>query len=113
MSTPSQTSASLAGNDPGWRFDNSYTRLPPVLFQRATPQRFPQPQLVVLNQPLASELGLDFSRLSPADTARLLSGQVIPSDADPIAQAYTGHQYGGFTMLGDGRAILLGEQLTP
>ncbi|MFM7159995.1 MAG: protein adenylyltransferase SelO, partial [Planctomycetaceae bacterium] len=76
-------------------------------------QRFPQPQLVVLNQPIASELGLDFSRLSPADTARLISGQVIPSDADPIAQAYAGHQYGGFTMLGDGRAILLGEQLTP
>ena len=113
MSTPSQISASPAGHDPGWRFDNSYTRLPPLLFQRATPQRFPQPHLVVLNQPLAAELGLDFSPLSPAVTASLLSGQVIPPDADPIAQGYAGHQYGGFTMLGDGRAILLGEQLTP
>src|SRR4051812_50075015 len=50
----------------------------------------------------------------PAETAAaIFSGQELPSGSQPIAQAYAGHQYGGFTMLGDGRAILLGEHRTP
>lgn len=100
-------------NSLGWRWDNSYTRLPEILFQRAVPARFPAPKLVLLNQALAKELGLNFEELTEENAAELFAGQIIPVGADPIAQAYAGHQYGGFTMLGDGRAILLGEHLTP
>lgn len=97
----------------GWNLDNSYARLPSSLFVRVRPMAFPRPQVAVLNEGLARELGLDFSRLSAEETSLLLSGQQLPAGSDPIAQAYAGHQYGGFTMLGDGRAILLGEQITP
>lgn len=97
----------------GWDWDNSYTRLPEILFQHADPEVGVQPEVVILNTSLAEELGLDFSRLSENGAAKLFSGQLIPPGALPIAQAYAGHQYGGFTMLGDGRAILLGEHLTP
>jgi uncharacterized protein YdiU (UPF0061 family) len=67
----------------------------------------------VLNHRLATELGLDLGTLSPEAAAALFAGQVLPPGAQTIAQAYAGHQYGGFTMLGDGRAILLGEHRTP
>jgi serine/tyrosine/threonine adenylyltransferase len=97
----------------GWNWDNSYARLPEILFQAAVPESGVKPEVVVLNTILATELGLDFSALSENGAARLFSGQLIPPGAQPIAQAYAGHQYGGFTLLGDGRAILLGEHLTP
>src|SRR5206468_7783675 len=66
----------------------------------------------ILNHRLAGELGLDLASLSP-DAAALFAGQALPAGSRPIAQAYAGHQFGGFTMLGDGRAILLGEHRTP
>jgi uncharacterized protein YdiU (UPF0061 family) len=97
----------------GWRFDNSYARLPATLFARVRPEPVRAPQVVVLNAPLGEALGLRLGDLRPVDAAALFAGQVIPAGADPIAQAYAGHQFGGFTMLGDGRAILLGEHLTP
>lgn len=71
------------------------------------------PQVVVLNHRLADELGLSLHDLSDTDAAALFSGQQLPPGAHPIAQAYAGHQFGGFTMLGDGRAMLWGEQRTP
>ena len=98
--------------DPGWRFDNSYARLPPLLFARVAPTPVRDPRVVWLNRPLAASLGLDPDRLT-AHAGRLLSGNVPPPGAEPIAQAYAGHQYGHFTNLGDGRAILLGEQIAP
>jgi len=97
----------------GWNLDNSYARLPAPLFESAEPAQFPKPELVVSNQQLARELGLDFSGSPSSELAAILTGQQIPAGAQPIAQAYAGHQYGHFAMLGDGRAILLGEQITP
>ncbi len=105
--TPHMTAA------PGWRFDNSYARLPATLFARAHPASVRAPSVVVLNHALARELGLSLDTLTPDAAAALFAGQSIPDGADPIAQAYAGHQFGGFTMLGDGRAILLGEHVTP
>ena len=111
MATAVSEALSPAGR--GWNLDNSYTRLPAVLFRRARPLEFPQPRVALLNARLARELGLDFEGLTETELAELLSGRRLPPQADPIAQAYAGHQFGGFSLLGDGRAILLGEQLTP
>jgi uncharacterized protein YdiU (UPF0061 family) len=98
--------------DAGWRFDNSYARLPEPFFVRATPTPVRAPALVVLNGPLATELGLD-PKLLRDKGAAVFAGNELPPGATPIAQAYAGHQFGYFTNLGDGRAILVGEQLTP
>ena len=97
----------------GWNFDNSYARLPDVLFSPAQPARFRAPRVSILNQRLAEDLGLSFGDTPDVATAAVFAGQALPAGAEPIAQAYAGHQYGHFTMLGDGRAILLGEQLAP
>ena len=100
-------------NTVGWRFDNTYSRLPDVLFSPATPVVVRAPRVSILNHRLADELGLNLSVLSPETAARLFAGQELPRGSRPIAQAYAGHQFGSFTMLGDGRAILLGEHRTP
>ena len=98
---------------PGWNFDNSYTRLPDVLFSRAEPARFRAPRVAIVNHALAEDLGLSFRDLPERDAAAVFAGQALPAGAEPIAQAYAGHQYGHLTMLGDGRAILLGEHIAP
>jgi len=100
-------------SDPGWQFDNSYTRLPEAFYARLNPVPVRTPKLVVFNEALAHFLGLNPDALKGDESAALFSGNRLPEGADPIAQAYAGHQFGSFTMLGDGRAILLGEQLTP
>jgi len=100
-------------NTVGWRFDNTYARLPDILFAPAKPAAVRSPRVAILNHRLAAELGLDFSAISSAAAAALFAGQDLPNGSQPIAQAYAGHQFGGFTMLGDGRAILLGEHRTP
>ncbi len=105
--------AVLEPNAVGWRFNNTYTRLPEVFFAPATPARFQAPQVAVLNHRLADDLGLDLRTLPSEAAAALLSGQDLPAGSQPIAQAYAGHQFGHFTMLGDGRAMLLGEHRTP
>ncbi len=97
----------------GWRWDHSYTRLPTLFFARTRPVPVRRPVLVVLNRPLATSLGLDPELLARTENAGLFTGNIIPDKADPIAQAYAGHQFGHFTALGDGRAILLGEHLAP
>lgn len=97
----------------GWRFDNTYARLPDVFFAPAQPATVRGPEVSILNIPLATELGLNVSGLSAEAAAKLFAGQDLPDGCQPIAQAYAGHQYGNFTMLGDGRAILLGEHRTP
>lgn len=104
----------IVQSDPvGWQFDNTYARLPDDLFAPATPAVVREPRVSILNRRLADELGLNFDSLSPQAAAALFAGQTVPDGSAPIAQAYAGHQYGGFTMLGDGRAILLGEHRTP
>lgn len=76
------------------------------------PTHVPSPRLVRLNTALAEELGLDSGALSSAEGVAVLAGNVVPVGAEPIALAYAGHQFGGFSpRLGDGRAILLGEVL--
>ncbi len=92
-------------------FDNTYTRDLPGTFVRATPDPAPAPRLLVLNRGLATALGLD---LTEAEAAQWFSGAALPPGADPVALAYAGHQFGGFSpQLGDGRAHLLGEVLGP
>jgi len=102
-----------ANNIAGWCFDNSYTRLPDYFYAPQNPVPVRAPHVVILNHALAGSLGLDLRTLSDAEAAALFSGNTVPETAHPIAQAYAGHQFGHFTMLGDGRAILLGEHLTP
>lgn len=91
-------------------FDNSYARLPDAFFERVAPTRVSAPRLIAVNRDLAGELGIDFSQLESDEGCSILSGNFVPKGADPIALAYAGHQFGGFSpKLGDGRAILLGE----
>lgn len=99
--------------DIGWHFDNSYSRLPESFYARFNPTPVSSPRIAVFNNALATSLGLNAEALSSDSGAAFLSGNVIPEGAEPIAQAYAGHQFGYFNMLGDGRAILLGEQITP
>ena len=100
-------------NTVGWQFENTYDRLPEAFHAPAAPARFAAPRVAVLNHKLGNDLGLDLGALSPDAAAALFAGQELPAGARPIAQAYAGHQYGHFTMLGDGRAILLAEHRTP
>ena len=86
-------------------FDTSYKNLDPRLYSRATPKRIPNPDIVVCNDGLCADLGVDPAKLS----APILAGQDLFEE--PIAQAYAGHQYGSFTVLGDGRAMILGEHI--
>jgi uncharacterized protein YdiU (UPF0061 family) len=97
----------------GWNFDNSYARLPQSIFTRCNPTPVRSPKLIILNGPLATSLGLNVPALQSNDGVVVLAGNQIPEGALPLAQAYAGHQFGNFTLLGDGRTILLGEQITP
>ncbi len=107
-----QAKASESG---GWRLEHTYAQLPSVLHVAVSPTAVQAPRRVVLNEKLAAELGLAVGNDEGARAtwAEFLSGNVLPPGAAPLAQAYAGHQYGHFTTLGDGRAILLGEQITP
>ena len=104
--------AETTNNRVGWQFDNSYARLPESFYVRIGPVPVRAPQVVILNHQLADSLGLDLRALSDEEAALLFSGNELPDTAQPIAQAYAGHQFGNFTMLGDGRAILMGEHVT-
>lgn len=95
---------------PSFRFDNSYARDLPGLAVPWQPARVPAPQLLFFNRPLAEELGLDAEALQGDAGAAVFSGNALPEGATPVAQAYAGHQFGGFSpSLGDGRALLVGE----
>ena len=100
-------------NTTHWRLEQSYATLPGFLYSRVRPEIPPSPRLLLFNHTLAAELGLT-GYDKPIDRVQWsawLSGKQLPPGAVPIAQAYAGHQFGYFTMLGDGRAILLGEQV--
>lgn len=97
----------------GWRFDTSYLDLPGVFYASAPPIPVALPQLVLFNKTLARELGLNADSLAHESAALIFAGNQLPEGATPLAQAYAGHQFGHFTILGDGRAILLGEQIAP
>lgn len=99
--------------DIGWNFDNSYVRLPELFFSRVNPTAVDSPELVILNDSLTKSLGLSAQALQSNDGIAIMAGNQIPDGAMPLAQAYVGHQFGHLAMLGDGRAVLLGEQITP
>ena len=88
-----------------WNFNNSYTQLPTLFYDKQKPIPVKDPQPVILNEALAKRLGVPLN-------SEVFAGNVILQGSDPLAQAYAGHQFGYFTMLGDGRALLLGEHLT-
>lgn len=96
-----------------WNFDNTYSRLPEVLYKEVLPTAVGKPRIAILNFKLAQDLGLADLNPNEEVLAQILAGNTVPIGSKPIAQAYAGHQFGHFTMLGDGRAILLGEQITP
>ncbi|NWQ44373.1 YdiU family protein [Bacillus sp. EB106-08-02-XG196] len=100
-------------SETGWKFNNSYARLPKVFFISQNPTPVHSPKIAIYNKALATSLGLDAEALQSDDGAAIFAGNKIPEGASSLAQAYAGHQFGHFTMLGDGRAVLLGEQITP
>ena len=95
----------------GWHFDNTYSRLPNIFREEINPIPVGNPELVMFNNELAKDLKLNFSQTNDKDLAKIFSGNSLPDGSNSIAQAYAGHQFGHFTMLGDGRAVLLGEHL--
>ena len=91
-------------------FDNTYAHLGPLFYSKQLPEPVTAPQLIAFNQPLADLLQVSGS--SAQEQAQVFAGNQMPSGADPLAQAYAGHQFGTYNpQLGDGRAILLGEVL--
>ncbi|MEG9295380.1 YdiU family protein [Mangrovibacillus sp. Mu-81] len=97
----------------GWNLENSYNRLPGAFHTNLELNPVVAPELVILNGALAGKLGFDKEALQSEEGIRVLAGNEVPDGGSPLAQAYAGHQFGHFNMLGDGRAILLGEQITP
>ncbi|PIC68179.1 hypothetical protein CSV71_04530 [Sporosarcina sp. P21c] len=97
----------------GWNVECSYRELPETFYTVVEPNTVSSPQLVLTNEELAVSLGLDENQLHSEEAIAIFAGNERLEAMDPIAQAYAGHQFGNFTMLGDGRAMLLGEQLTP
>ena len=95
-----------------WNFQNTYFNLPVTFKEDINPVPVKNPDLVVLNESLASELNLNFSNINKDELSKIFSGNLLPKGSNSIAQAYAGHQFGHFTMLGDGRAVLIGEHTT-
>jgi uncharacterized protein YdiU (UPF0061 family) len=97
---------------PLFAFDNSFVRELEGLYRPWQAAAAPEPELLALNEPLARELGADPEALRAPGGVAVLAGNAVPEGASPVAQAYSGHQFGGFSpVLGDGRALLLGEVL--
>ncbi len=95
-------------------FENSFARLPDRFYARLSPEPVSAPSLIKVNHTLALRLGLDPIALERPGMVAALSGNVVPAGAEPLAQAYAGHQFGNWNpQLGDGRAILLGEMVSP
>ncbi len=99
--------------DTGFNIENSYSKLPEIFYTRQLPSYVEDPKIAILNENLASELQLNLKVLESNDGADILSGNKLIEGSNPISEAYAGHQFGYFTMLGDGRAVLLGENINP
>jgi len=94
-----------------WKFENSYLQLPKNMQSKQLPEKVKNPKIVLINNNLSNELGINLSNLDPEYLALVFSGNQLPTGSDTIAMAYAGHQFGHFTILGDGRAILIGEHI--
>ncbi len=99
-------------NKINWNFNNTYFNLSSSFKENIDPVPVENPELILLNNELASSLNLDFSKASNKELSKIFSGNLLPEGSNSIAQAYAGHQFGHFTMLGDGRAVLIGEHIT-
>ena len=97
----------------GWHLEHSYASLPGIFHKASHPEPVRRPALAIFNHTLAASLGLDAALLDSPEGASIFGGNSLPHGSRPLAQAYAGHQFGHFTFLGDGRAILLGEQIAP
>jgi len=95
----------------GFNFEHTYAELPNIFYADQKPAVVPSSQMVVFNSRLSEDLGLDTDILK--NTPEIFTGSTLAMSAKPIAQAYAGYQFGHFAMLGDGRALLLGEHITP
>ena len=95
-----------------WNFDNTYSYLSNAFKENINPIPVIKPELILINKALAKELSLDFSKVTEKELSEIFSGNLLPKGSNSIAQAYAGHQFGHFTMLGDGRAVLLGEHVS-
>ena len=102
----------MLSNEIGWNFDNTYSKLPESFISKISPISVKSPELTIFNYNLAEKLGLNFSSIEKNDLSKLFSGNLLPEGSKSIAQAYAGHQFGHFTMLGDGRAVLMGEHVS-
>ena len=100
----------MKSNNKKWSLNNSYLDLPNCFYEKIKPSLVKNPKLIYFNKKLAKYLNLDFLNDDVSLIIDYLSGNKLPDNSQPIAQAYAGHQFGQFTMLGDGRAILLGEK---
>ena len=100
-------------SDSGWNLQSNYTQISDKLFSELKPDEVTNPRTVIVNDELAKMLGLNLKGISEKDLSNLFSGNQLPNGAKPFAQAYAGHQFGQFTILGDGRAHIVGEQVTP
>ncbi|MGI8803442.1 MAG: protein adenylyltransferase SelO [Solirubrobacteraceae bacterium] len=97
---------------PLFAFDNTFVRELPGLYEPWQGAVVAEPALLALNEALAAELGVDAEALQTPEGVAVLAGSIAPAGAEPVAQAYAGHQFGGYSpRLGDGRALLLGEVL--
>ena len=99
-------------NKINWNFDNTYSCLSDAFKENIDPIPVVKPELILINKSLAEELSLDFSKMTNSELSEIFSGNLLPEGSNSIAQAYAGHQFGHFTMLGDGRAVLLGEHVS-
>ena len=95
-----------------WQLENSYSDLPEQFFTKINPVPVDSPKLLLINGELAKSLGIKLDLDDKVTLANLFSGNVLPKNINPIAQAYAGHQFGQFSILGDGRAHLLGEKIS-
>ena len=99
-------------NKINWNFNNTYFNLSEPFREKINPTPVKKPEIILLNNDLSKLLSLDFSKMSNSELSNVFSGNLLPAGSNSIAQAYAGHQFGHFTMLGDGRAILLGEHVS-
>lgn len=97
----------------GFNLSNSYATLPQIFFTKQNPSHVPSPTLAAINYSLMESLGLNIKVFQSGEGIEILAGNKVPEGAIPLSQAYGGHQFGHFTMLGDGRAVLIGEHITP
>jgi len=100
----------ISNLDLGWNLEHTYAELPEIFYRNQLPATAPAPKMVIFNETLARDLNLNADEL--ISMPEIFAGNALPCNAKPIAQAYAGFQFGHFSMLGDGRAILLGEQIT-